>query len=236
MKLPKRIIARGLIILFLASSAAVIIFPISFKPLAVMMLRPVESKLGKEIDFSISTIRIPKSIHMEKVIIREAGGMLCHLDTLDIKYNIPGMICGKADVVTEISGIRLYKDTAIIDSVTDMLAISRIPDVSFDSASGRLRFYSDAIHLKELRAASPAMRIFGSGWIGGEGILDCELNFSFSKELTDKMPDALKKALLCRDENGWLGMELGVTGNYKRPSIRISADQIELNIMEGFLK
>jgi hypothetical protein len=79
------------------------------------------------------------------------------------------------------------------------------------------------------------MRIRGSGLIDKNGRLDCDVNFSFSKEVTDVIPDAVKTALLKHEKEGFMGIALKVKGNYKRPSLHITGDTIMLNIMEGIL-
>ena len=137
--------------------------------------------------------------------------------------------------MVDLKGTKFYKNVGLLDSVADLLVIAIMPDVEFDEIKGILQLHKDGVFIKDFSAHNDKMRIRGGGRIDKNGSLDCDINFSFSRDITDKVPDPVKEAILREEGEGWMGIAFKARGNYKRPSLHISSEMIKLNIMEGII-
>jgi len=202
-------------------------------------LSPIEKKFRKEIKFNASYIWLPSKIFLENVAIVGESRRLYYCKTFNLKYNLANLLFGKRDLFFELKSIKSYRNIELLDSVTNMLVISSIPDVEFKEIKGHLELHKNSLFIKNLYAYNDKMRIKGSGWIDSSGLLDCDVKFSFSKDITDMVPDVVKTTLLKYEDGGWMGIAFKVKGNYKKPSLHIAGDTIKLNIreeIEGFIR
>ena len=221
------ILVLGLFIVFLV--------PIKSNTIAHIMLSPIEKKLQKDIEFGDSYIWLPRNISLVGASIIDESGRLYYCNTFDLKYNLADVLFRKREFFFNLKGIKLYQNVEFLDFVADMLVISKMPDIEFREIEGVLQLHKNAFFLKDVYAYNDKMRIRGSGWVDNDGSLDCNINFSFSKDVTDIIPDAVKTALLTYEGEGWMGIALKVKGNYKKPTLHISGDTLKLNIMEGLI-
>ena len=209
--------------------------PIKSNTLAHIVLSPFEKKFRNKIEFSSSRIWLPGNIFLEDMSIIDEKGRLYYCKTAEIKYNLLDLFLKRKGLLCNLKKIKLYRNIGLLDSVTSMLVIAKMPDVEFEEIGGGLQFRKDTVYIKDAYAYNDAIRIKGSGWIDKNGMLDCDVNFLFHKDITDKMPDAVKTVLLTREDGGWMGISFKVHGNYKKPSLHITGNKLELNIMEGLL-
>lgn len=225
---------RVSIILLLLGLSLVSFLPIKSRTIAHVLLAGVERKSQKNIEFNTSRVWIPGNIFLGDVSITDERGRLYHIDAIDIRYNLPSFLFKKRQFHFNLKGIKLYQDMGLLDSVAGMLAISAMPDVEFDVIEGTFELHKNAIFIKDIYVHNDKIRIRGSGWMDNDGSLDCDVNFSFSKDVTDMIPDAVKVTLLRREKTrGWMGIDFKVKGNYKKPTLHITSDTLKLNIMEG---
>ena len=203
--------------------------------MSALRYRPLKKKFQKKIDVGASYIWLPANIFLEDLSIIDEGGRLYHCKTFNLKYNLADLLFGKREFFFNLNGIRLYRHAGLLDSVADMLVIAKMPDVELEEIKGSLELHKNGAFIKNLYTHNDKMRINGNGWISRDGLLDCDVNFSFSKDITDKIPDAVKVALLRDEDEGWMGIALKVKGSYKKPSLHITANTIKLNILQGLL-
>ncbi len=223
----------ALLISLLSLTAVASFVPVKSKAFMDILLLPVENRFETDIRFSSSEVRLPAHISMGGVSVVEENGRLYYFDTLDIYYNLIDLLL-KREVFFAIKRAKLYQKMSLLNSVTDILVISELPDVEFEKIEGVFQLKSKGTVIKRFYAYNDIIRIRAVGWADKEGTLDCDVNFSFSEALTGRVPDAVKSALLKDEGGGWMGIALKVTGNYKRPSIRITGDALKVNIKELF--
>lgn len=225
---------KTILIVLVLGVFVVCLVPIKSNAVTHIVLSPLEERFQKKIEFKASKIWLPANIFLEDVSILDENGRLYHFNTIDIRYNLEDLIL-KREFLVNLKDVKVYKNIGLIDSIADMLAISKMPDVEFKEIKCILQLPKDAFFIKDIYAYNDKMRIRGGGWIDNNGSLDCEVNFSFSKDITDKIPDAIRVALLRREDGEWMGIVLKGRGNYKKPSLHISSDSIRLNVIEGLL-
>jgi hypothetical protein len=209
------------------------LIPIKSGTIAHILLSPIEKKFRKKIEFNASYIWLPSKIFLEDVTIIDKSGRLYYCKTFNLRYNLANLLFKKRDFFFDLKNIKSYRNIELLDSVTNMLVISAIPDVEFKEMKSTLQLHKNSIFIKNLYAYNNKMRIRGSGWIDSNGSLDCDVKFSFSKDITGMVPALVKTALLQYEDEGWMGIALKVKGNYKKPSLHITGDTLKLNISGG---
>lgn len=224
-------VIKSFVIISLLGILLLCLIPIKSNTITHILLLPLEKKFRKKIEFKTSYIWLPSKIFLEDVTIVGESRRLYYCKTFNLKYNLANLLFKKRDLFFDLKNIRSYRNIELLDSVTNMLVISAIPDVEFKEIKSTLQLYKNSIFIKNLYAYNDKMRIVGSGWIDNNGSLDCDVKFSFSKDITDMVPNLVKTALLKYEDEGWMGIALKVKGNYKKPSLHITGDTLKLNIM-----
>ena len=209
------------------------LIPIRSHHFTRIVISPFEKRLQKEIKIDSSRIWVPANIFLKGVSIIEEDGRVYYIDKLDVRYNLFNLLFGKKEFRFKAEDIKLYENIGLLDSVASILAISTMPDIEFEEIKGVLELRRNGVFITDAHALSKKIRIEGGGWIDKEGLLDCEVTFSFSRDITDMIPDVVKVALLTDEAPGWMGITFKVHGNYKRPTLRITADALKINIMKG---
>lgn len=222
-------------ILIVSALNILVVLVIAMKSNAITraILMPIEQRIQKKIEFRTSRIWIPTKIFLEDISIIDKGGKLYYVKTLDLRYNLLDLLFRKREFMFNVNDIKLYKNVKLFNSVADMLAISALPDVEFKEIKGALQLHKKSILIKDIYAYNNKMRIRGNGRIDSIGSLDCNISFSFSRGITDAVPDAVRTALLKYENEGWMGIDLKVKGNYRKPSLHIMGNKLKLEILEG---
>ena len=207
--------------------------PIKSNAIARIALLPIEKRFRNKIEFGSSGIWLPGNISLEEVSVIDLKGRLYRCKTAGIKYNLVDLFFKKGEFSFNLKEIKFYQNIGILDSVADMLVIPKMPDVEFREIDGVLQLRKNSLYIKNIYAYNDSIRIKGSGWIDRDGLLDCDANFSFYKDITDNIPAVVKETLLTREDKGWMGISFKAHGNYKKPSLHITGNRLELNITEG---
>jgi hypothetical protein len=226
---------RAIATLFLLAALILCIVPVKSKAIARLAFIPFEKRFQNKIDFNSPVIWLPGNISLEDVSITDKRGRLYYSKTAEIKYNPLGLLFQKSGFLFDLKGVKFYGNIGLLDSVSSILIISKMPDIEFEEMGGILRMRKGILHMADFYAHNDSMRIKGGGWVDKNGALDCDINFSFSKDITDEIPDVVKKTLLSRQGEGWMGISFKAKGNYKRPSLHITGNRLELNIIKGLL-
>lgn len=234
------IISRKILLRVSAISAlticVILLIPIKSNGINRLILLPFEKKFSKKIGFRASKIWIPGNIFLRGVSISDSGGGLGSAESLNINYNLPAILLRNGEVSFNARAFALQQDINLLTSVSNMLAVPKMPNVRFERIEGRLNFQKDAVYIKNIFGAADNIKIRGEGWISREGNINCKLHFSFSSSIVSNMPDIVKTTLLTDEANGWMGITLKARGNYIRPTLSIDSETFKLNIREGILK
>ncbi len=223
--------------LFMLLSACVLVFiPIRSNAVNHLILSPFEGKFAKGFQFKSSRIWLPGDITLGEITSSGEGGMTYHAETLRVKYNIAKILSGKRNVWFSVNGITFCKAVGLLDSVSRILAMPQTPGAGFDFISGSLEFRDNAVYIEKIEAVNKDVIVKGSGRIGRDGGLDCDLHFSFSEAIVNTIPEAIKTTLLTKEPGGWMGIALKTTGNYAKPSLCIDSGTFKLNIKESVIK
>ena len=181
------LIKNALIVLALGIFLICII-PHRSNTVAHMVLFPLEKKIQSKIEFASSRTWLPGNISLYDLSIIDENGRLYYSKTANINYNLFDILFKNKVISFDLEKVKFYRGIDLLNSVTNMLIISKIPDVEFKKIVLTVGLREDGIDIKNIYAYNNLLRIKGSGWIEKDGSLDCNVNFSFHKDITDKVP------------------------------------------------
>jgi len=229
------ILIKAALILFLLV-CLLLFLPIRSNTVNHFILSFFDDKVAKAIEFENSKIWLPGNIFLGGISASDKGSVLLQAETVNINYNLAAMLSGKKEIVFSAKGVKFYKDISLLNSVSNILTIPKMPNIGFSAIDGDLEIHKDAVLVKRLAASNDDMVINGEGSIKKTGDLDCTIHFSFDKHITDTIPDFVKMTLLSEEKDGWMGITLKTTGNYAKPSLHVDSELFKLNIKETTIK
>lgn len=235
MKPIHNILINLALILFLLV-CAFLLLPIRSNAVNHFILSSLNDKIAGAVEFENSKIWLPGSIFLWGISVSDKGGALFQAETVRISYNLASMLAGKKEIIFSAKGVKFYKDIALLNSVSSVLTIPKMPNIRFSAIDGDFEIQKDAVFVKKLTASNDDMIVSGEGSIKKTGGLDCAMHFSFDKHITDTIPDFVRMTLLSEEKDGWMGITLKTTGNYAKPSLHIDSELFKLNIKETVIK
>ena len=226
-------LTKIILIALAVSILLILLIPTKSHLITRLALMGFEKKFQNKIEFGSSYIWLMGKISIEDVSATDKSGRFYSSRRLDIKYNFFDLLFGNREIFLTLKKPKFYRNISILDSVASMLVISKMPDLEFEEIKCSLRLGKNLLYIKNAYAYNDLMRIKGSGSIDNAGKLDCDINFSFYKEITDKVPKAIRAIILQDEEEGWMRISFKARGNYKTPSLHITGNRLEMNIMKG---
>lgn len=229
------VLIKTVLILFLIF-VLFLFFPIKSNRVNHFILSSFDNKIVKSLEFKSSKIWLPGSIFLGGLSASDKGNLMCQAEALNINYSLAVMLFGKKEITFSAKYVKFYKNIALLDSVSSILTIPKMPNVGFSSIDGDIEIQKDTVIVKKLAASNDNMVIKGEGAVKKNGDLDCNIHFSFNKPITDAIPDFVKITLLSEEKDGWMGITLKTTGNYAKPSLHVDSELFKLNIKETTIK
>lgn len=229
------ILIKAALILFLFV-CLLLLFPIRSNAVNHFILSSLDEKIAKAIVFENSKIWLPGNIFLGGISASDKGSVLFQAETVNINYNLAAVLSGKKEIVFSAKGVKFYGDIALLNSVSNILTMPKMPNIGFSAINGDFEIHKDVVLVKKLAAINDDMVINGEGSIKKTGDLDCTIHFSFAKPITDTIPDLVKITLLSEEKDGWMSITLKTTGNYVKPSLHVDSELFKLNIKETTIK
>jgi len=137
-------------------------------------------------------------------------------------------------VLTEVRFVKqeAEKDDAF-DKVSELIAIPFKSRWAYKRISGSIQPSAEKIIAKDLIAEGDDLKLSIKGSLDPKkNKVDSDLVIYFSQNLTSKIPEELAKALLVDEKDGWKSLSVRLTGDYSKPSIRVSGRLFRLNVKE----
>mgnify|MGYP001619938387 CR=1 FL=1 len=229
------ILIKAALILFLLV-CTFLFLPIRSNTVNHFILSSLDYKIAKAVEFENSKIWLPGNIFLGGISASDKGSVLVQAETVNINYNLAAMLSEKKEIVFSAKRVKFYKDIALLNSVSNILTMPKMPNIGFSAIDGDFEIHKDAVVVRKLVASNADMVINGEGSIKKNGDLDCTIHFSFGKPITDTIPDFVKITLLSEEKDGWMGITLKTTGNYAKPSLHVDSELFKLNIKETIIK
>ncbi len=123
------------------------LLPIRSKILTDLLLFPIEKKFQTDIEFSSSSIWLPAHVLIDEVSVIEESGRLYHVNSIGVYYNLVDLLF-KREIFFVLEGVKLYQNIGLLDSIANMLVISRMPDIEFDKIEGVVQLKNSGTIIK----------------------------------------------------------------------------------------
>ncbi len=226
---------KKLLILFLCFSSilVILIVAIASSPQTILNLyiNHIERSKGIEIDFSPRKISLFKEWVFSDVEITGKAGSALSIKDISIQPDFSSTYKGTTKATCRIKDLKFYKNLALLDAVFNLLKIQPLGDVTFQTIETDLVLTKDAIQTHNLLMQGNNIRISGTGTVDKKnGSMDYSLRFSLSEKITSDVSEAIRFILLKEHETGWMGIDITVSGNYKKPRIALKSGLMDLNI------
>jgi len=227
LKIAKRIIVSAVIcVIFIVT----LYVPVSFYPLNKILISLVEKRLDVDIALRSFKIYLWRSITANGLEALGEGGFALRAESATIDYDLISLSTGRLRLSCELENVEFYEAGSIINSLTDMLQIRPLGDITFKTARADLYVGKNDTLTQNLYLVSDRLKIFGNAVTDKDNNITCLLYFFLNREIVKEMPDKLRDSLLKKEDNQWSSMHVGIIGNYKEPKLSLITGQFRMNI------
>jgi hypothetical protein len=189
--------------------------------------------LARRLDADVEIARVylddDYNMRVESLRVRNGSGFVFHAGSgllrlralhllsreLQLEFSLKDIICS-------------CPDSQIINSVLEVLSLTRTDELRFTDARGELLCNPGCLSLRALYIGGELLKIDAYG-ITDQAMIDYSIKLSLSKELTSRMPGPINK-IFFKQEGGWSNVDLQITGSADNPSIDFKTDLFTLSV------
>lgn len=191
----------------------------------------VGKKLGIAIDYSLGPSTLLGTWYLNDVKITTKTGYRLDIERIELRPSFAVLRAGEISFVCRSENLKFHKELPFVNNVRTFLSIPPAEGIRFDAVNGTVSLKKNEVKVGGLEAEHKDMRILAEGTVDTSAeSMDYECVFLFSDRLTSNIHDVLKFAILTKDEPGWMRLELNVHGDYKKPSLKLKNDLLDINI------
>ena len=227
----KRLIA---FFLCLAVLGGVLYFvSISFSPLSNLVISILGKRLNADLECSSMRIKMLRSLEVDNVTAVGADGTTITIKKGVFLYNPVSIITGRLEINCSLEDVSVSGKASLLDLVMDLLSMEYLEDIKFGRVSGHFFIgLSDTI-TKNLSGISEYIKFYADGVTGKDNSVNLRIRLLLNDEITSSIPKEMRGFLLKKESGPWMSISIGVTGNYKKPSLRLLSSVFELNILNS---
>jgi len=191
----------------------------------------VGKRLGVTIDYSSGPNVLLGTWYLNDVKIKGKTGCRLDIERIELRPSFALLRTGEISFGCRSENLKFHEELPFVNSVRTFLSIPPAESIRFDTVNGTVSLRKNEVEVSGLEAERRDMRILAGGTVDTRAeSLDYECVFLFSDHLTANIHDVFKFALLTKDEPGWMKLELDVHGDYKKPSLKLKNDLLDINI------
>ncbi|MFH1753432.1 MAG: hypothetical protein ABH875_04545 [Candidatus Omnitrophota bacterium] len=210
--------------------AATFYAPISFRPLNIFLTKAVEKRLDAKVSCRSVRLYLWRSITADGVKALGKNGFAVSADKASLEYDLLSLFSGRLHVKCSLSDVKFYKGSMVMNSLSDMLNIEPLGNMTFKAAEADLYLgWRDTV-THNLAIKNDNIKISGNALTDIESNINCLLCFSLKDEMTEEMPNEIRESLFRKEAGAWTSVCIGIMGNYKKPMLRIMTDNFRINI------
>ncbi len=204
--------------------------PFSIWPFGRPMLMAIEKRTESKIAFRTLKVFLLRSLEANDVEAVSKEGFGARAGKACIKYDIRSLVTGRLHLVANFEEVSFYKSGTIMTSISDMLCIKPIGNMVFDTLNVDLFIGREDTITHNLILENSQIRIKTKAVIDREDNVSCLIHISVSDALTKDIPDQVRETFFDDEGGGWLGIDIGIMGNYSKPVLRILTKRFRMNI------
>ncbi|PIU41298.1 MAG: hypothetical protein COS99_06275 [Candidatus Omnitrophica bacterium CG07_land_8_20_14_0_80_42_15] len=196
-----------------------------------LYLKHIEKSLNIDISFSSKQVSLVKAWHFKDVKISSKAGYVVNAKDLFLYPPFFSVRKGEIYINCDAKELGFHKDMPVIDSVFNLISLESFGNITFDDVKAKIALKQSKMDINNLEAVGKDIKIFGRNTTDIKGgAIDCNLKFLFSKNITDDIGDTVKVVLLKKEDDSWMGIDVEVKGDYKRPILNLKSDFLNLRI------
>jgi len=206
-------------------------FPLSFGPLNKLLIRVLEKRLDAKIDYK--SIRLEKlySLHVEDVNAAGKGGVTIFIKKGEFSYNVMGLFsAGRLEIRTNLEDVVITGKASIVELLSDFLSVGPLKNLSFDTIKGSFFMGKEDTIIQNLTAKSGLIRFNIDGVTQKDNSINLRLRLAVNNKLSESIPKDIWNGYLKKESGPWVSILIGLTGNYKKPSLRLISERFHLDI------
>lgn len=218
-------------LLILAILGGVFYFvPISFPPLNRLILTVLEKRLDADIDCGSMSVKLFNSIEVENIIASGRNGMMITIKKGAFSYNpVSIFTTRRLHVACSLKDVAVLGKASILELITDLLYMDYFKDVVFNDVKGDFFIGINDTITKKLRGRSRQIKFDADGLTRKDNSINLRLSLSVIEDLVDSVSSEIKDTFL-KKEGRWYSILVGITGNYKKPSLRLMSENFRLDL------
>jgi hypothetical protein len=223
---------KFLAIFFVIIAFAVMVphIPISFYPLNRLLIRAAESRLKAEIRCRSLELYAGRKLVAKGIEAIGKGGFGLNAESAVIAYDPVSVITGRLHLACDFKNVNFYRAGSIMNSLSDMLQMRPLGDLTFDSITGDLYVGMTDTITQDINLTSDTLRIRGNAVTRRDDTILCFLKFLLKDEAAEDIPEEVRRSLLKKEEGSWSSIFVGIMGDYRKPSLRIITDHFRMNV------
>ncbi|MDP3791926.1 MAG: hypothetical protein Q8R38_07780 [Candidatus Omnitrophota bacterium] len=122
------------------------------------------------------------------------------------------------------------KPKAQYDTLEGIVAMPFEGRWTYKDISGVVEIFSNGFTLKKFQANGREIKLFISGDIFYQGVVDVNITASFSKDTLKDVPMELHSVIMNDEPQEWKSLSVKLKGDYRSPSVQISGKMFRLNV------
>jgi len=226
----KKYIYAVLIITILAATALYFI-PITFAPLNKAILYSLGKRFDAKIGCHAMKVKLFDSIEADGVRIKGIGGIDITIKKAIISYSLASLfVTDRLESACSLEDVKIYGNPSLVALVADFLSVETFENISFPIVKADFFIGKSDTITKNLTGASEDIIFFVDGLTRKDNSLMVRLKLFLSDKLTEGISQNISELILKDEEGPWSSAVIGVTGNYKSPSLRLLSDQFSLDL------
>jgi len=100
----------------------------------------------------------------------------------------------------------------------------------YKDITGSVEIFSNGLTLKKFTANGSQIRLFISGDIFYNSVIDTDITILFSKEVLKDIPPELHSVIMNEEPQEWKSFSVKLKGNLRSPAVQISGKLFRLNV------
>ncbi len=221
------------IILIAAGLIGVILYyvPMSLGPLNRLVMYPIEKRLDARIKYDSLTMMPLRHLGVEGIKASGRGGSLVTIGKGDFSYSFISLIAtGRLTIHCKLKDVAVYGRASLLDLIVDLLNIDLLKGIEFTDVEGTFYVGKEDTITQKLKGTGEDFKFDLDGITGKDNSINLRVKLLLNDTLTELIPEEMQKGLLEKEEGGWSSVTMGMTGNYKKPSLRVINKLFRINI------
>lgn len=205
--------------------------PLSFPPLNAALVYALEKRFNADIDVASMRVRPLCSLSAEEIKITSKDGPAVIIKKGAFTYSLLDLFTAqRLGINCEFKDVTIYGKASILDLITDLLNMEIPEDIKFSEIRGSFFIGMEDTITKDLTGTSEEIRFNADGVTGKDNSINLRIHLLLNDSLSASIPKEIRNALLEKEDGPWASFSVLITGDYKKPSLKLLNKLFRLDI------